>query len=67
MKVFWMLVCSVFVLGGFALFAYAFQAEAIFNGGQPTDFPLELIMFFAGVVAVSIGYFIPFHLLEKAD
>lgn len=67
MKVFWMVVCSVFVLGGFALFGFSFQAEAIFNEGQPADLPLELIMFLAGVIAVSIGYMIPFHLLEKFD
>ena len=64
MKVFWFIIASLFFLGGFALFAYAFQGEQIFG---VTDFPVESLMFFGGVVAVSISFAIPFNLLEKFD
>jgi len=67
MKVFWFIVSAVFLVGGFALFAFAFTAEAIFGGGQPIDFPVEAVMFFGGIVAVAVAYMIPFHLLSAVD
>ncbi len=64
MKVFWFIIASLFFAGGFALFAYAFTAEDFFG---VTDFPVESLMFFGGVVAVAVAFMIPFHLLEKFD
>ncbi len=64
MKVFWFIIAALFMGVGFALFAFAFQAEQILG---VTGFPAESVVFFLGVVGVAIAFAIPFHLLEKFD
>lgn len=57
MKVFAFLVSLALFLGGLALFGYAFTF------GED----LHAIVFFGGVLAVSLSLMIPFHLLERLD
>lgn len=57
MKVFVFLVALGIFLVSFVLFGYSFAVEGLW---QP-------ILFFGGIVAVSISLAIPFHLLPAAD
>jgi hypothetical protein len=57
MKVFAFLVSLVLFLGGFALFAYAFE----FPEGW------HAIGFFGGIAAVSLAFVIPFHVLGRSE
>lgn len=57
MKLFAFLVALALFVGGLALFGYTF------------DFPEELRIwsFAGGIVAVSLAFVIPFHLLGRTD
>ena len=57
MKLFAFLVATALLLGSFALFGYAFAFGDYLN----------LWLFLAGIVAASLAFAIPFHLLEKFD
>lgn len=56
MKVIALIAALVFFIGGLYLFALAFQAVGF-----------EAIVFFAGIIAVSISLAIPFHVLNRVD
>ncbi len=57
MKVFVFLVCLALFVGSFLLFGYAFSVPVEWAG----------LMFFSGIVSVSLSLAIPFHLLQRAD
>jgi hypothetical protein len=57
MKIFAFLVCLALFIGSFVLFGYSF---AVGDGW-------DMVLFFAGLLAVAASLFIPFHLLEKFD
>jgi hypothetical protein len=57
MKIFAFLVCLGLFVGSFVLFGYAFAAGAGW----------DMVLFFAGLLAVAASLMIPFHLLEKFD
>ena len=57
MKVIAFVVSVVLFVASFLMFGYAFALAEPFN----------LILFFAGIVAVSLSLVIPFHLLERLD
>jgi hypothetical protein len=57
MKIFAFLVCLALFIGSFALFGYSFAVGDGWN----------IVLFFAGLLAVAASLFIPFHLLEKFD
>ena len=57
MKVFVFLVALVIFLASFVLFGYSFAVEGIWQS----------VLFFGGIVAVSVSLAIPFHLLPAAD
>lgn len=56
MKIIAIIVALVFFIGGMYLFALAFQVPG-----------LETLIFFAGIVAVSIALAIPVHVLKRVD
>lgn len=57
MKIFAFLVCLGLFVGSFVLFGYAFAVGAGW----------DIVLFSAGLLAVTASLMIPFHLLEKFD
>ncbi|HTE62258.1 MAG TPA: hypothetical protein VK631_18030 [Solirubrobacteraceae bacterium] len=57
MKIFAFLVALGLFVGSFVLFGYAFAVPAGW----------DMVLFFAGLLAVAGSLAIPFHLLEKFD
>ncbi len=57
MKVFVFLVALAFFVGALFLFGYAFSVPEAWGG----------VVFFSGIIAVVIAFWIPFHLLSRTD